>query len=144
MSAENKATVRRMVEEVQNGHQIERIGEFFHPNFINHLEDSEQPAELNAVERAKLVFSQIFAAFPDLRVTIQDQVAEGDKVVTHKIFRGTHQGEFMGLAPTGRQIEFAVIDILRLEDGRVVEHWAVQDRMALMQQLGLLAAAEPA
>ena len=132
MSAENKATVRRMVEEIQNGHQIDRIGEFFHPNFINHLEGPEERSELNAVERAKLVFSHMFAAFPDLSVTIQDQVAEGDKVVTHKIFRGTHHGDFMGLAPTGRPIEFAVIDILRLEHGKVAEHWAIQDRMTLM------------
>lgn len=144
MSEENKATVRRLVEEIQNRHRIERLEEFFHPDFINHLEDSEQPSELNAVERARIVFSHMFAAFPDLRVTIQDQVAESDKVVTRKLFRGTHQGEFMGLAPTGRQVEFAVIDILRLESGKVVEHWAIQDRLALMQQLGLLAIAEQA
>jgi predicted ester cyclase len=144
MSEQNKATVRRMVEEVQNRHQLERIEEFFDPNFINHLEDSEQVSEVNAVERAKIVFGQLFTAFPDLHTTIQAQVAEGDKVVTHKIFRGTHQGEFMGLAPTGRQIEFAVIDILRLDNGKVVEHWAVQDRLALMQQLGLIAVTEHA
>src|SRR5438105_608146 len=108
MSEENKATVRRLVEEVQNRHQLERMEEFFDPDFINHLEDSEQSSEFNALERAKIIFTQLFAAFPDLHATIQDQVAEGDKVVTHKIFRGTHQGAFMGVAPTGRQIEFAV------------------------------------
>jgi len=62
-------------------------------------------------------------------------------VVADKNFRGTHQGEFMGVAPTGRQVEFAVIDILRLDQGKVVEHWAVQDRLALMQQMGLLSVA---
>jgi predicted ester cyclase len=141
MSEGNKATVRRLVEEVQNRHRLECIEEFFDLNFINHLEASEQSSAFNAVERAKIVFGQLFTAFPDLHATIQDQVAEGDKVVTRKIFRGTHQGEFMGVAPTGRQIEFAVIDILRLENGKIVEHWAVQDRLALMQQLGLLAVA---
>ena len=63
---------------------------------------------------------------------------ECSRPVTHKLFQGTHQGTFMGIAPTGRQIAFAVIDILRLENGKVVEHWAIQDRLALMQQLGML------
>jgi predicted SnoaL-like aldol condensation-catalyzing enzyme len=138
MSEANKATVRRLIEEVQNGHNLARIDAFFAPNFINHLEAPDLASELSAAERAKIVFSQLFTAFPDLHVTIQDQVAEGDKVVTHKIFHGTHQGTFMGVAPTGRQIAFAVIDILRLENGMVVEHWAVQDRLALMQQLGIV------
>ena len=138
MSEANKATVRRLVEEVQNGHDLARMDAFFTPNFINHLEAPDLSSEHNAVERAKMVFREIFTAFPDLHVTIQDQVAEGDKVVTHKLFQGTHQGTFMGVAPTGRQIAFAVIDILRLEHGKVVEHWAIQDRLALMQQLGML------
>lgn len=138
MSEANKAAVRRMVDELQNQHRLERMEEFFEPDFINHVEHGEQPAGLNAVQRARLAFGQLFAAFPDMRCTILDQVAEGDKVVTHKLFSGTHQGDFMGLAPTGRQIEFAVIDILRLKEGKVAEHWAVQDRMALMQQLGML------
>lgn len=138
MSEANKATVRRLVEEIQNRHDLAQMDAFFAPNFINHLEAADDSAELTAVERAKIVFRDMFAAFPDLHVTIQDQLAEGDRVVTHKLFRGTHQGTFMGLAPTGRQIAFAVIDILRLDQGKVVEHWAIQDRLALMQQLGLL------
>ena len=142
MSEANKATVRRLIEEVQNGHDLARLDAFFTPNFINHLEAADHPSELTSVERAKVVFRDLFTAFPDLHVTIQDQVAEGDKVVTHKLFHGTHQGPFMGVAPTGRQIAFAVIDILRLDTGKVVEHWAIQDRLALMQQLGMLPAPE--
>ena len=138
MSEQNKATVRRLVDELQNRHRLEGMEEFFDLDFTNHVEHGEQPAGLNAVERARIAFGQLFAAFPDMHCMILDQVADGDKVVTHKVFRGTHGGEFMGLAPTGRQVEFAVIDILRLDNGKVVEHWAVQDRMALMQQLGLL------
>src|SRR4051794_25073480 len=141
MSEANKAIVRRLIDEIQNVHDLARIDAFFIPNFINHLEDADVSAELTAAERAKLAFGQLFAAFPDLHVSIQDQLAEGDKVVTHKLFRGTHQGAFMGVAPTGRPITFAVIDILRLENGKVVEHWAIQDRLALMQQLGMLPAA---
>jgi predicted ester cyclase len=138
MSEANKATVRRLVEEVQNRRDLARMDTFFIPNFINHLEAPALSSEHNAVERAKIAFREMFTAFPDLHVTIQDQVAEGDKVVTHKLFQGTHQGTYMGVAPTGRQIAFAVIDILRLDNGKVVEHWAIQDRLALMQQLGIL------
>jgi predicted ester cyclase len=138
MSEANKATVRRLVEELQNRHDLASINAFFTPDFINHLEAPDLSSELNAAERTKIAFRQLFTAFPDLHVTIQDQVAEGDKVVTHKLFHGTHQGPFMGAAPTGRQVEFAVIDILRLDNGKVVEHWAVQDRLALLQQLGIL------
>jgi len=142
MLEENKTVVRRLVEEIQNQHHLERMEEFFDPNFVNHLEDPDASLEFNALERSRLFFRQLFAAFPDLHATIQDQVAEEDKVVTHKIFRGTHQGEFMGVAPTGKQIEFAVIDILRLENGKVVEHSAVQDQLALMQQVGILPSPE--
>ena len=138
MSEANKATVRRLVEEIQNRHELARMDAFFTPNFINHLEAPDLSSEHNTVERAKIAFRELFTAFPDLHVTIQDQVAEGDKVVTHKLFQGTHQGAFMGVAPTGKPIAFAVIDILRLDNGKVVEHWAIQDRLALMQQLGIL------
>ncbi|MCB0164854.1 MAG: ester cyclase [Anaerolineae bacterium] len=138
MSAENKAIVRRLIETVQNGHHLDQLEAFFDPHFVNHLESPDEASDLNAVDRARLVFRQLFTAFPDLHVTIQQQVAEGDKVVTYKTFHGTHQGDFMGVAPTGRPITFAVIDILRLDQGKVVEHWAIQDRLALMQQVGML------
>lgn len=137
MSEENKALVRRMVEVVQSGHQLARMEAFFDANFVNHLETPDPTDTSTAVDRARAVFSQMFAAFPDLHVTIQDQVAEGDKVVTYKIFRGTHQGLFMGVQPTGQPVEFAVIDILRLKNGKITEHWALQDQLSLMQQLGL-------
>lgn len=139
---DNKAIVRQLVEELQNRHNLDSIDTFFAPNFVNHLEDADADSAISAAERAKITFRAMFAAIPDLHVTIQDQVAEGDKVVTRKLLQGTHQGVFMGVAPTGKPIAFAVIDILRLENGKVVEHWAIQDRLALMQQLGLLPAAK--
>jgi len=143
MTEHNKAMVRRLVEEVQNRHDIDRMDAFFAPHFVNHLEAQDHTSDGTAVDRAKIHFRQLFAAFPDLHVTIHDQVAEGDKVVTYKTFRGTHQGAFMGVAPTGKQITWDVIDILRLETGRVVEHWAIQDRLALMQQIGVLTSPTP-
>jgi predicted ester cyclase len=80
-------------------------------------------------------FDAFHAAFDGFRAQILRQVAEGDLVVTHKVFRGTHSGEIMGVAPTGREVEIAVIDIVRLEDGRIVEHWNVVDLYRLMAQL---------
>jgi len=137
MSAANKALVQRMVEVIQNQQQLDRMGDFFEPNFVNHL-DHAPDSPLNSIEKAQQLFTQMFAALPDLRVTIQHQVAEGDTVMTHKIFQGTHLGAFMGVAPSGKPITFGVIDILRLENGKIVEHWAIQDRLGLMQQLGAL------
>jgi predicted ester cyclase len=86
------------------------------------------------------LFAMLFAAFPDLRASIHRQVTEGDLVVTHKTFSGTHDGELMGVAPTGRAVAWDVIDIVRVRDGQLVEHWNVVDAMALMTQVGAVVA----
>jgi predicted ester cyclase len=75
------------------------------------------------------------AAFPDLHAVIHDQLAEGDKVMTRKSFSGTHRGTFWGIPPTGKQVTIDLIDILRIADGQMVEHWNLVDWMGLMQQL---------
>ncbi len=77
-------------------------------------------------------------AFPDSYFTVEDMIAEGDKVATRKTFHGTHQGEFMGIPPTGQQVSIGLIDIVRIVDGRVVEHWAMGDNLGMMQQLGVI------
>jgi predicted ester cyclase len=69
---------------------------------------------------------------------ILDQVAEGDKVVTRKVFRGVHREDFLGVPPTGREVEITVIDIVRIADGRIVEHWNVVDQLGLLRRLGAL------
>lgn len=134
MSTVNKLLVQQMVEVVQNQHHLARMHDFFTPDFINHLDHAPDSPQ-DSIEKAQQVFTQLFTAFPDLHVTIQHQVAEDDLVMTHKTFTGTHRGTFMGMAPTDRQIAFTVIDILRIQAGKIVEHWAVQDRLGLMQQL---------
>lgn len=139
MQDENKTLVRHMVDVIQNNHELGRMEEFFIPNFLNHAESPGVETEGNAIERARAVFRGIFAAFPDFRAEIKAQVAEGDRVVTHKVFYGTHKGPFMGLAPTGKEVRFEVIDILRIEEGKIVEHLGVQDRLPLLRELGLLA-----
>jgi predicted ester cyclase len=86
------------------------------------------------------LFGALFEAFPDLRAEIHDQVEEADKVVTRKTFHGTHEGEFMGIPARGRSVAWEVIDIVRVIDNKMVEHWNVVDALSPMQQLGAIPA----
>jgi steroid delta-isomerase-like uncharacterized protein len=81
-------------------------------------------------------------AFPDVQLSIEDQVAEGDKVVTRWIGRGTHQGELMGVAPTGNQVRVDGMTISRIEDGKIIEEWEIYDALGMMQQLGAIPSTE--
>ena len=86
------------------------------------------------------LFAMLFSAFPDFRAEIHQQLSEGDTVVTRKTFRGTHRGEFAGIPPTGAEVAFEVIDIVRVRNGKMGEHWNVVDAMSLMTQLGAIPA----
>lgn len=77
-------------------------------------------------------------AFPDSHITIDDMIAEGDSVVTKKTMTGTHTGEFNGIAPTGARVEIQYVDILRLRDGQITEHWLSMNQLSFMQQLGVI------
>ena len=136
MSAEeNKAIVRRFVDEVQSGGNIEILDELCSPDFINH---SAPPGMPPGCEGVKLVTAMFRQAFPDSYFTIEDMIAEGDKVVTRKTFHGTHEGEFMGNPPTRQRVSISLIDIVRIAGGRVVEHWSIGDDLGMMQQLGVI------
>jgi steroid delta-isomerase-like uncharacterized protein len=136
MSAEeNKALVRRFVEEVQSEGNIEAVDELCSPEFVNHSAPPGVPSNCEGIKQVMDMFRQ---AFPDSYFTVEDMVAEGDKVATRKIFYGTHQGEFMGIPPTGRQVSIGLIDIVRVADGKVVEHWSMGDNLGMMQQLGVI------
>ncbi len=130
----SKSVVLRFVEEVQNQHDISAIDELFSPDFVDHSGISN----LTDLDGTKQFFTMFFNAFPDIQVTIHDQTAEGDKVWSRKTFNGTHQGEFMGIPPTNKPVEINVIDIHRVVDGKIIEHWAVADMLGLMQQLGAI------
>ena len=133
MSEENKALVREFVEECQNRHDLARLSDFLSSQFVNH---TVQPPFAPTFEGAKQLHEMLFTAFPDMQFVIRDMVAEGDKVVTYKTLQGTHQGDFAGIAPTGKKIECDVIDIMRVAGGKCVEHWHVMDQLGLMIQLG--------
>jgi len=134
-AVDNKALVRRFVDEVQSGGNIDLIDEVCSPGFVNHSAPPEIPADR---EGLKILTAMFRGAFPDSHFTIEDMVAEGDKVVTRKTFHGTHEGEFMGMPPSGRAVSMGLIDIVRISDGRVVEHWSVGDSLGMMQQLGVI------
>lgn len=130
----NKALVHRFVEEVQNQHNLAALNRFYSPDFVDHSGITDPPTRAGSRE----FFAMVFAAFPDMHFIIRQQLAEGDKVVTHKTFRGTHQGPFMGIPATGKQVTFDVIDIFTIADGILTEHRAVSDMFSLMQQLGVV------
>ena len=132
---ENKAIVRRFVDEVQSKGDIDAIDELCSPEFVNHSAPPGVPSNCEGVKQVTALFRQ---AFPDSYFTVEDMVAEGDKVATRKIFHGTHQGKFMGIPPTGQQVSTGLIDVVRIVDGKVVEHWSMGDNLGMMQQLGVI------
>jgi len=136
MSTEqNKALVRRL-EEVFNRGNISLVDELFAPDFVEHEE--LPPGIPPGREAVKQLTTMFRSAFPDFKATIDDIVAEGDKVVIRQTWSGTHKGEFMGVPPTGKSVSFGVIDIIRIAGGKFVEHWGQMDMMGMMQQLGAI------
>ncbi len=134
---ENKAVVRRFVEEVQNRGNLAALDELCGAGFVNHSAPPGVPPTREGLEQLTALFRQ---AFPDGQMAIEEMLAEADRVATRKTFRGTHQGDLMGLPPTGRRVEIGLIDIVRVVDGRVVEHWNAVDNLGMMQQLGAIPA----
>ena len=139
MSTEqNKASVRRLMEEVFNRGKTSLVDELFAPDFVEHEElPPGIPPGREAVKQLPAIFR---SAFPDFKVTIDDVIAEGDKVAVRSTWSGTHKGEFMGIAPTGKSVSFGVFDIIRIAGGKFVEHWGQMDNMGMMQQLGVIPA----
>lgn len=140
MSGEhNQDVMRRVIEEGFNRGNYGALDDCFAPDYVE-----RQFGLSHDLAGFKDDIAGLRRAFPDLHLTIEDIVAEGDKVWVRSTARGTHRGPFMGLPPTGRSYAITVIDVCRFADGRIVEHWGVPDRFALMQQLGLLPARQPA
>jgi steroid delta-isomerase-like uncharacterized protein len=126
---QHKAIARRFFEEVWNQQKLEAIDEIFAPMVM-----------FNGQLVARDIFRQVVAArraaFPDIQVTVEDQVAEGNKVSTRRTWQGTHQGSYRGVAATGRRVKWSQISIVRIAEGRIVEDWAVADELSILQQLG--------
>lgn len=131
---EYKEIVRRVSTEAWGGSNFDVIDEYFDGDFVSHnpVEDVRGPAAY------KEFISMFRSAFPDLEVSIEDQIAEGNKVVDRHAVKGTHEGELMGIEATGTEVEVDGIVIVRFDDGKIVEEWAQADMMGLMEQLGAI------
>ena len=143
MSEQNKALARRALEEIWNQGKLTVINELTAPNATFH--DPNVPGGKFTGPEGLKQFVQIYrGAFPDVRLTINDQIAEGDKVVTRWTATGTHKGQLMAIAPTNKYATVTGVDIDRYQDGKVVEAWASYDMFGLLQQLGVVPAMAPA
>lgn len=139
---ENKAIVRRIYEELWDGRKLEVAHELIAEGAVNY--DTGLTAHPFGPEEMKGTVRMVTAAFPDNRHEVQEVLAEGETVVLRCTLTGTHQGEFMGIPPTGRRIEVNEIHIYRMRNGRAVEHRVGRDDMGAMRQLGVIADAVPA
>ena len=135
---QNKALIARFVEELFNKGNIGIVNEIFAPNFIER--EQLPPGLPNGREGVKVLTTILRSAFPDFKATIDDILAEGDKVVIRMTWRGTQKGEFLGVPATAKRVSFGVIDIIRIANGKLVEHWGQMDSMSLMQQHGVIPA----
>jgi steroid delta-isomerase-like uncharacterized protein len=140
LSEAAKAVVRRNTDEVQGGGNFELFEELFADDYLDH---TPQPGRTPDKDGARTLYHLLRGAFPDFHADIHWQAADGNLVTTYKTYHGTHEGEFLGVAPTGRKIHFETVDVMRVRDGQIVEHWGVANLFSLMQQLGALPAAAP-
>ncbi len=132
---ENKARSRRWRELCDQ--RDPSAAEYLAPDAVVHLPGAPGPLHR---EQVLGLLDRFYAAFPDLHHTVEDQVAEGDTVATRMTLRGTHQGEFQGIPPTGKQIVVSLIGIDRFENGKFAEQWSQLDNLGLLQQLGAIPA----
>ncbi len=134
---ENKAAERRFYEEVWNKHHLGAVDELVAPNVVEH--NPVDPGQGPGREGFRKTVAMALSAFPDVQATIEDMVAEGDKVVVRWTGKGTHRGEFMGIPPTNKQVTFTGgIDIWRYAGGKRVESWRQWDALSMMRQLGVI------
>jgi len=130
----NKEIVRRLVNGVWADRNLAIVDELIAPDYVGH--DPTQPEPIRGPEGYKQFVGMYQAAFEDGMVTIDDEIAEGDLVVTRWTGRGTHTGELMGIAPTGKEVTVSGITISRLANGKIAEDWELMDALGMMVQLG--------
>jgi len=135
---ENKTLMRRFFEEVYTKKNLTAIGELIAPTHIDHA--AAAAGLPDGPEGSRQAIGMMLTGFPDLHVTVEDMIAEGDKVVVRMTMRGTQQGALGGIPPTGKQVVVSTIDIVRIEGGKIAEEWGIDDRLSMLQQLGLVPA----
>lgn len=131
---DRKAALRRVPEEIFNQGNLDAVEELFTEDYVLH--DPNFPGEVRGTEGFKAYVGAFRTGLPDIQITVEDQVAEGDKVVTRWRTSGTHDGELMGVPATGKRVETSGIIISRFEDDKIAEEWSVVDVLGLMTQIG--------
>jgi steroid delta-isomerase-like uncharacterized protein len=134
---ENKAVIRRWIE-AYNERDLEAEADVLAPGYVAHVPGAPGPLGLEGLEAWRQFTAPFTEAFPDLRLTVEDIMAEGEMVAARVAFHGTHRGEFQGIPPTDKEVAFSEITIDRVVDGKVEEHWFEMDLLGLMQQLGAI------
>jgi len=130
-----KAVVRRNTEEVQSLGNFNVFEELFADDFVDH---TPQPNTTPDKKGVRDLYHRLRAAFPDFHADIHWQAADAEMVTTYKTYHGTHLGMFLGVAPTGRKIQFETVDVMRVRNGKITDHWGVANLFSLMQQLGAI------
>jgi len=134
MSAEaNKALLRRYIEQVWDRKNLTAIDEFLAPNYKRYRSPTGEPLTRDG---QKQLLNTFRAAFPDIQLTVEEIIAEDDRIAFRSTIRGTHQGEFLGIVPTGKPIMVGLVDVIHIENGKFVEQWGGPDLLDLLQQLG--------
>ena len=137
---ENKALIRRFIEEAFNDRKVDILDEIVSPDSLNH--EAYNPEWERGAAGYEKTFEWLLAAFPDFRCEIEEILAEGDRVAARVTMSGTHEGEFVGVPPTGKRFSVRQVHWFRLADGKLVERWAVRDDLGMLQQLGAIAPPE--
>ena len=135
MSEENKAIIRRFIDEVINERNAAAADKFLADDYVDHGLPPELPP---GREGFKQFMQMIFTAFPDTHYENHDMIAEGEKIVSRGTWTGTHKGEFMGIAATGKKVEVQEVHIARMVGGKMAEHWESVDQLGMMRQLGVI------
>ena len=130
-TVDNKTLVQRFFDEVVNQRNLAALGQFVSPNAVNHTVPAGLPQDTGQFLGLHL------GAFPDIKATVEELLTDGDKVIARVSYHGTHQGAFMGIPPTGKPITVMGINIFRIANGKLVEHWGLTDRLAVLQQIGI-------
>jgi steroid delta-isomerase-like uncharacterized protein len=133
VSEENKALARRWADIFNEGN-LDLADEIYAPDYVDH--DPTMPEDVRGVDGAREFYSMYTSAFPDAEITIEAQLAEGDTVATRWTAHGTHQGELMGVQPSGNRVEVMGVTISRIEGGKIVEEWDIYDALGMMQAIG--------
>src|ERR1700757_1984484 len=128
-----KAVIRRNTEEVQGRGNFEVFEELFADDFIDH---TPQPGATPDKAGVRKLYTYLRSAFPDFHAEIHWQLADGDRVTTYKTYYGTHEGQFLGVAPTHRRIYFETVEVMRVHNGKITDDWRVVNLLSLVQQIG--------